>query len=159
MSEFFPTNNTLVEYFIPSRVVGAGNISYALTSALSSTGEPWYTEFLTGKVGTVNISKSLSLYLNVINYSQPGSVIANGSEVSLGLSVTSGSPVTFHGYVGNFTNQGNFTFNFSSPTGNGSFDSVVTIRNEGALAGVYLVTITARTSSIAVSKIVEVNVP
>jgi len=161
MSEFIPASNTLIEYFIPTEIEGGGNISDSLTSALSQSGQPWYTELLSGKVGTVNTSKALSLNLNVLNYSQSDANIADGNEISLGLSITSQSgAVTLHGYTGNFTTQGNFTFSFSPEADNvDTFRSVVTIENSGATAGVYFVTITARTTSLAVSKIIEITVP
>jgi virginiamycin B lyase len=160
MSEFIPSSNTLIEYFIPTEVAGAGNISYALTSALSGNGQPWYTEMLSGKVGTVNTSKSLNVNLSVLNYTQSVARVANSTEFSLGLSVnTISQPVSLHAYIGNFSNEGNFTFAFSPATGSGSFNSTVTIHNDGALPGVYFFTITARTTALAVSKIVEVSVP
>ncbi|MCL4519413.1 MAG: SMP-30/gluconolactonase/LRE family protein, partial [Thaumarchaeota archaeon] len=51
---FSPSNNTLIEYEIPSRLPSAGNISSALTIALSADGQPWFTELFTGNIGTVN---------------------------------------------------------------------------------------------------------
>jgi len=160
MSEFIPTSNTLVEYFIPTKIAGSGNISYSLTSALSDNGQPWYTELLSGKVGTVNTTKDLSVNLNLLNFSQSSVSITNGSEISLGLSVSSQSQtVSLHGYVGNFSDQGNFTFSFSLQSASGNYNSRVTIQNIGARPGVYFITITARTASLAVSKIIEITVP
>jgi virginiamycin B lyase len=158
MSEFQPVTGTLLEYFIPSGVPAEGNISYALTSAISSTGKPWYTELFTGKVGTVNISEPLDVTLRVDNYSQSASLVA-GKALSLGLSVSSQSQeVKLNAYFGNFTDQGNLTFKFSPSSGTGDFNSVVTIQTTGVLPGVYFVTITARTNSLAVSKVVEITV-
>lgn len=160
MSEFIPTTDTMVEYFIPTAVVSAGNISYALTSTLSSTGQPWFTELISGKVGTVNTSKPLDVAIDVLNDSDTPLSIPVGGEISLGLSVSSESePVTLYGYVGNFTNEGNFTFSFSPKTGNGNFSSAITIRDAGAMPGNYFITVNARTNSLAVSRIVEINVP
>ena len=156
MSEFLPTSDTMIEYFIPSRVEGSGNISYMLTSALSSGGQPWYTELLTGKVGTVNTSKALNVNIQLQNYSK-SILIPNGSETSLGLSIASNSSsVSLKAYVGNFT--GNFSFTFTPEQGTGSFNSAVEIRNNGSKLGVYFVTLTARTNFLAVSKIIEVRV-
>jgi streptogramin lyase len=160
MSEYQPSMSTLLEYFIPSGVPLEGNISYALTSALTATGQPWYTELFTGKVGTVNTSKPLIVNLNVDNYSLSAATLPNGSETSLGLTISSqGQYVTLRAYYGNFTSQGNFTFTFSPSSGNNNFDSVVTLQNNGSLPGVYFVTLTARTNSLAMSKIIEIKVP
>ncbi len=160
MSEFQPSTSTLLEYFIPSAVPAEGNISYALTSALSRSGQPWYTELITGKVGTVNTSEALDVNLDVQNYSLSRASISNGSEISLDLAISSQSQgVTLNAYEGNFTGQGNFTFGFSPNSGTGNFHSVVTIQNSGAVPGVYFISITARTNSLAVSKVVEITVP
>ena len=71
MGEFQPANNTLIEYFIPTAIKDAGNISYMLTSTLSPSGQPWYTELLSGKVGTVNTTKALDVSMQLLNYSDP----------------------------------------------------------------------------------------
>ena len=156
MSEFQPTSDTMIEYFIPSRVEGSGNISYMLTSAVSPGGQPWYTELLTGKVGTVNTSKALDVNILLQNYSRSIS-IPNGSETSLGLSIESNSSsASLKAYVGNYT--GNFSFTFTPEHGKGSFNSVVEIQNNGSVPGVYFVTLTARTNFLAVSKIIEIRV-
>jgi hypothetical protein len=156
MGEFQPTSNRLIEYFIPTTIKAAGNISYMLTSTLSPGGQPWYTELLSGKVGTVNTSIHLDVNLQLLNYSDPAS-IPNGSMINLGLSVTSNSSsVSLKAYVGNFT--GNFSFIFAPEHGTGSFNSDVEIQNDGSKPGVYFVTLTARTNSLAVSKIIEIRV-
>jgi len=157
MSEFFPQNNTLLEYFIPSRVVSAGNISYMLTSTLSPNGQPWYTELFTGKVGTINTSASIDVHLKLLNYSEGNQNIPNGSSVSYGLSISSNLPVSMKAYVGNFTNRGNFSFTFTPQNGGGNFKTVLTIRNIGSQSGVFFVTITARTDRIAVSQVIAVT--
>ncbi len=158
MGEFFPQNNTLIEYFIPSRVVPQGNISYMLTSTLSPSGQPWYTELFTGKIGTINTSASISLHLKLLNYSAASESVPNGSSVSYGLSIASTSPVSFKAYLGNFTNQGNFSFSFNPANAGGSTSTVLTIRNLGTHHGVFFVTITARTDRIAVSQIIKITV-
>lgn len=156
MGEFDPVSNSLIEYFIPTEIRDAGNISYMLTSTLSPSGEPWYTELFSGKVGTVNTTKALDVKVQLINYSSPVS-IPNGSKINLGLSVTSNSSLVYlKGYVGNFT--GNFTFTFAPQQGSGSFNSVVEIQNNGSMSGVYFVTLTTRTNTLAVSKVVEIIV-
>ena len=158
MSEFIPSTNTLVEYFIPTRVGYAGNISGMLTSTLSPTGQPWYTEFFAGKVGTVNTMKPLDIGLRLTNCTGV-LTLENGSQISLGLDL-SGSAlrnVSLRNSVGNFSGTSNFTFDFAKISENNS--SIVTIQNNGSKPGVYFVTITALTSQLAVSKIIEVRVP
>ena len=39
MAEFIPSNNSLIEYFVPTRIAYAGNISGMLTSNLSPSGQ------------------------------------------------------------------------------------------------------------------------
>jgi len=154
-AEYFPSNSTLVEYFIPS-TVPAGNISYALTSGISPSGQPWYAELLTGKVGTVNLTKKVDVDLNLMNYSGP-ETISNYGTLNLPLAVNSGSTFTsLKAYVGNFT--GNFTFTFTPQNGNGSFDSTLFLRTTGAAPGIYFITLTARTNAVAVSRIIEIKV-
>jgi len=157
IGEFQPANNSLIEYFIPTAIKDAGNISYMLTSTLSPSGQPWYTELLPGKVGTVNTTKALDVSMQLLNYSEP-EPLPNRSEINLGLSVTSNSSfVSLKGYKGNFT--GNFTFAFAPQQGSGSFNSVVNVQNNGSKSGVYFLTLTARTNSLAVSRIIEIKVP
>jgi hypothetical protein len=157
IGEFQAADNSLIEYFIPTVIEDAGNISYMLTSTLSPSGQPWYTELLSGKVGTVNTTKALDVNMQLLNYSDP-EPLPNKSEVNLGLSVSSNSSfVSLKGYIGNFT--GNFTFTFTPKQGSGSFNSVVDIRNNGSKSGVYFLTLTARTNFLAVSRIIEIKVP
>jgi len=157
MGEFEPINNSMIEYFIPTAIKGEGNISYMLTSTLSAGGEPWYTELLSGKVGTVNTTKALDVGMQLLNYSGFES-LPNGSKINLGLSITGNSSlVHLKSYIGNFT--GNFTYTFAPQQGSGNFNSVVTIQNIGSKSGVYFVTLTARTNTLAVSRIIEIKVP
>ena len=79
MAEFIPSNNTLIEYFIPTRIGYAGNISGMLTSNVSPSGQPWYTEFFAGKVGTINTGATLDLQLNLLNYTKPIVLNSNGT--------------------------------------------------------------------------------
>jgi virginiamycin B lyase len=160
MSEFVPKTNSLIEYFIPTRIQSVGNISYMLTSALSPDGEPWYTEYLSGKIGTIHENASPEISLKISNYSESRAILPNGRELSYQITISNtSSPVLLKGYVGNFTNQGNFSFHFIPNMGSGTFDSVVTIKNDGALPGIYFVTLTARTENVAISQIIEIRVP
>ncbi len=158
MSEFFPQNNTLVEYFIPTRIVSEGNISFMLTSALSGSGQPWFTELWTGKIGTINTTAPLAVHLRVINYSEGNAVLSRNTGISYELSIVANTGVSLKAYVGNFTTQGNLSFSFSPVIGDGNFSSTVTIHTRGALPGVYFVTLTARTENVAVSRIIEITV-
>ncbi|MFI5419599.1 MAG: hypothetical protein ACHQ1H_01385 [Nitrososphaerales archaeon] len=158
MSEFFPENNTLIEYFIPTRIASEGNISYMLTSALSGAGQPWYTELWTGKIGTINTSAPLSLRLTLSNYTSEDDTITKGGSVSYGLSIGARSGVSMKAYLGNFSSQGNFSFAFAPAAGNGNFSTVLTIHNRYAAPGVFFITITARTENVAVSQIIELTV-
>lgn len=156
-AEFLPKNDTLLEYFIPSAIVDAGNISYMLTSTVTPAGVPWYTEFETGKIGTLNISQPLDVGISLPNYTRPISMAEGNSSAGLNLSVNSGVHfVSLKAYVGNFT--GNFTFTFTPSQGNETLNSSLHIKSNGSAPGVYFVTITARTNSLAVSKIIEIKV-
>jgi virginiamycin B lyase len=155
-AEFVPSSGTLIEYFIPSVVPQAGNISYMLTSTVSPSGQPWYTEFETGKVGTINITSPLDVNLSLLNYTGPISLSDNG-VANLKLSEDSGSHfMSFKAYVGNYT--GNFTFTFSPNSGSGTLASSLHINVNSSPPGVYFVTVTARTGTLAVSKIIELKV-
>lgn len=161
MGLFEPTNNTMIEYQIPTRISWAGNISGMLTMALSPDGAPWFTEFFSGKVGTVNDSIPLDLELRLLNYSTVSEMpvqLVDGRQISLQLSLneSSSSTVLLQGSVGNFTTG--FAFTFQPSSGSGTFDSVVTIRDNGAKSGVYYLTISAETNDLVISKIVLVQV-
>jgi len=154
-AEFSPSSDTLVEYFIPSVYGPGGNISYMLTSAVSTAGQPWYTEMYTGKVGTINTSSTLDISMDVPSYQGPLSLTEGGSG-NLTLAINTAAPVTFRAYVGNFT--GSFTFTFSPKEVNGSTNSNLQIQVHNSPPGVYFVTLTAKTGPVAVSKIIEIKV-
>jgi virginiamycin B lyase len=65
IARFTPSNQTLVEYEIPTRVASLGEISGALTIGLDSAGHPWFTEFYAGKVGTVDLRGTLGMQVVV----------------------------------------------------------------------------------------------
>ena len=151
MSEFFPSNNTLIEYFIPTKIAVMGNISGMLTSALSPSGVPWYTEFFAGKVGTINTSAPLDLHLTLSNYTAPILISDNASvSLKLSLSGTAASIATVKAEVGNFSS--NISYNYSK------VGQSITLSTEGAKTGVYFVTISAITSSVSYSKVIELEV-
>ncbi|MDG6998621.1 MAG: SMP-30/gluconolactonase/LRE family protein [Nitrososphaerota archaeon] len=162
MALFEPSNNTLIEYYDPTKLSWTGNISGMLTMGLSDSGVSWFTEFFAGKVGTVNTSAPLPVDLNILNYSTVSETpisVANNSEISLRLSIRSQSstPFVLEGTSGNLT--GNFAYSFAPPAGVGNTSSILTIHNNGSHPGVYFLTISVRTNNVAVSKIVEVSVP
>ena len=151
MSEFFPSNNTLVEYFIPTRISVMGNISGMLTSALSPSGAPWYTEFFAGKVGTINTSGTLDLHLTLSNYTKPILISENSSvNLQLILGGSAASIATVKAEVGNFSS--NISYNYSK------VGQSITLTTEGTNMGVYLVTVSAITSAVSYSKIIELEV-
>lgn len=65
IARFTPSNQTMVEYKIPTRVASLGNISGALTIGLDSSGHPWFTEFYSGKVGTVDPAGAIGIHVVV----------------------------------------------------------------------------------------------
>ncbi len=153
MAEFIPSNNTLIEYFIPTRIRYAGNISGMLTWNLSPSGQPWYTEFFAGKVGTINTTAPLNMQLNLLNYSQPIILNANGNvSLQVDVSGSAAAQARVEESVGNFSSSFYFAVSHSQA------GQVVAIHDEGSKSGVYFVTISAVTSSLAVSRIIELEV-
>lgn len=153
MGEFFPSNSTLIEYEIPTEVRIVGNISGMLTSTLSPSGQPWYTEFFAGKVGTVNTGVPLDLHMNLLNYTEPIIMDPNQTtSIQVQISGAAASNATIEGSVGNFTS----TFSFKQSIG--QVGQIVTIHDGDSTAGVYFVTISAVTNSLAVSQVIEVEV-
>jgi virginiamycin B lyase len=157
MARFNPLDDTLIEYENPTRLQFAGNISGMLTMALSPSGEPWFSEFFAGKVGTVNVSEPLDVGVQLLNYSTPLE-ITNQTQGTLQLSVsdTSSGPVHLTAFAGNFT--GNFSFTFSPPSGGGTFDSTLTIGKNDTAPGVYFITVGAASKDLVFSRIIEVMV-
>jgi virginiamycin B lyase len=157
MAMLDPQNGTLIEYANPTRLQFAGNISGMLTMALSQSGEPWFSEYFAGKVGTVNISAPLDVGVQLSNYSEP-LLITNGTSAIVQISVSDNSigMVHLNAYVGNFTSR--LSFGFLPTSGSGSFDSTLTVSKNGTAAGVYFVTVGAASTDLVVSKIIEVIV-
>ena len=151
MSEYFPSNNTLIEYFIPTRVAVMGNISGMLTSALSTAGVPWFTEFFAGKVGTINTTVPLDLRLSLLNYTQPILISQNSSvKLQLSLSGSAATSATVKAEVGNFSSD--ISYNYSK------LDPSITLTTGGSKIGVYFVTISAITTALSYSRIIELEV-
>lgn len=161
---FDPANQTLTEYHVPLGHAFPGDLSGILTMTLSPKNEePWFTEYFTGKVATVNNSKPVDLQLNIANnsglYGQPLK-INNDSDISLGLVVKNiGSEnVTLQTSVGNFSQSYKFEFQFSTTSSKGSFNSELLITNKGSTPGVYFITVSAVTDQITVSRVIQVSV-
>jgi len=184
---FNPATETLTEYEIPTRPTFTGGIAGMLTMALSPQNIPWFTELFTGSVGMVNTSEPVGLGLEVQNNTGMfgnAITIGNGSSFSIDLSIenANSSTVTLATSIGNFTGSvvlsslppnstvgGNASnsneethlfFTFSENSSNtGNFASMLTMRNSGAMSGVYFVTISAQTANVVVSRIIEIIVP
>ena len=151
MSEYIPSNNTLIEYFIPTRVEVMGNISGMLTSTLSPSGVPWYTEFFAGKVGMINTSASLDLHLSLANYTRPILISQNSSvNLQLNLSGSAAATATVKAEVGNISSS--ISYNYSKE------DRSITIAANGSNTGVYFVTISAITNALSYSQVIQVEV-
>ncbi len=157
-----PETGNMTEYKVPTHHTLAGDISGMLTMEISPyNGDPWFTEFFSGSVGTVNASEPLGLSLQINNQSSGGIEqihIAKGGSATLGLSVNASetSPIELQGFTGNIT--GGLSYAFSPSAGAGSFRSNLTITASDSKSGVYFVTISASTSDLVVSRVVEVIV-
>jgi len=155
ISSFDPKTNNLIEYEIPSRNSGDGNISGALTMTLTPEGVPWFTELYTGKIGEVNPSTPTGLSIKVSG----GGVINLGNQSStvLQLSVLNSSNETAYlsASVGNFT--GNFVFNFTDFSGHGNYSTAMTLQNGGSPPGIYFATISAKIQNLIVSQVIEIK--
>ncbi|MGI0085676.1 MAG: hypothetical protein ACREBQ_11400, partial [Nitrososphaerales archaeon] len=151
-----PASSELIEYHVPLRVSIPGNLSGILTMALSQNGEPWFTEFFTGNIGTINTSAPIEQRLSVTNSAQTIN-IANGTNSKVSLTIQGKDVGYLSAYVGNFTQSINFVFSPSS--GSGNFSSTLTVQNNGAKPGVYFVTISDATEYLTVSQVVQVDVP
>ena len=154
ISVFDPNDDTLVEYEIPSRATSDGNISGALTMALSPSGTPWFTELYTGKIGEVNSNLPVGLSINV---SKSTIDLGNESSVPLQLTVTSSSNATTYlsASIGNFT--GTFDFNFTQYYGSGNYSTTMSVENGGSPPGVYFATISVKSENTIVSQIIEIE--
>jgi len=153
IGEFIPSNDSLIEYFVPTMIAYAGSISGMLTSNLSPSGQPWYTEFFAGKVGTINTSVPLDLHLKLTNYTQPLVLSPNSTtSIQLQVSGTAAGQAMLKESVGNFSSS--FTYQVSQSQA----AQILTIHDNGSKPGVYFVTITALTSFLGISQIIELDV-
>ena len=161
IAEFNPGTNSLIEYEVPTSSATAGNISGVLTMNLSPSGVPWFTEFFSGKVGTLNVSAPVPLSVSIVNNSLSSNnlfQIPKGDTITIALSIENGiEPAVLRASVGNLTGS-NFQFAFSSTSQSGDFGSTLTITDRGSSPGVYFVTVGAQTADVIVSTILEIQV-
>ena len=167
---------------IPTQVHSDQNISGALTMSLSPDGTPWFTELFGGKVGKVNLGVPINLGLSIENatFNAPfntgqAAILSPGENLTIALSLTSPSKETVT--LGTFLSLLNYATNvmiprakdsnnatsglvysFSTPSGNGNFTSYLSIRDQNLAPGSYLVTISAMTTNIHVSKVIQIEV-
>jgi virginiamycin B lyase len=117
IARFSPGNSSLVEYEIPTRVASLGNISGALTMTLDPSGRPWFTEFYSGKIGTVDLGAPLPVAVQVQDLPNSGAVIR------LRLTVNGTQPTTLAGS----STSPSVQFSFSPSSGAGSYSSTVVL--------------------------------
>jgi virginiamycin B lyase len=157
IARFTPSNQTLVEYDIPTKVASLANISGALTIGLDPSGRPWFTEFYAGKVGTVDPAEALGTQV-VVGPPSNGTAleVPNGGSVSVTIQVRGSSPSTL---VYSKGSGPDLRVSFSPPGGNGSYSSTMTVDDPGGAASgaVVAVTISAVTSLATCSQVVNVE--
>jgi virginiamycin B lyase len=157
IARFTPSNQTLVEYEIPTRVASLANISGALSIGLDPAGHPWFTEFYTGKVGTVDPRGALGIQL-VVGPSSNGTTLdaPSGGNSSVSIQVRGSSPSSLAYSKG----VGPAVLVFFSPSsGNGSYSSTMTVESpRGTASGsAVAVTISAVTPQAVCSQVIEVE--
>ena len=158
IGEFDPSSGQMVEYHLTPGPSSYGNISGILTMSLTTAGTPWFAEVYTGKIGTLNSTEPLNLSLALSGASLGQEIsISNKSFATLQMRITSGSrlPVFLSAAVGNTTNT--LSFSFSNASGYGNFTSAVTIADSSASSGVYFVTISAVTTGLTISQVVQIR--
>jgi virginiamycin B lyase len=157
IARFTPSNQTLVEYEIPTRVASLANISGALTIGLDPSGHPWFTEFYTGKVGTVDPSGALGVQVVVGSPSNGTTLdgpIGGNSSVSIQVRGTSPSTLTYSKGTGPA-----LLVSFAPSSGNGSYSSTMTVeRPSGSSSGSSVaLTVSVVTPQVVCSQVIEVE--
>ncbi len=161
IAKYVPSTGTLVEYRIPSRVASVGNISAVLTITLSASGQPWFTELETGKIGTVDVSKPLNLSISFLNDTSTENALAvpGGGNVSLRLSVMNeNDTVALKSSIGGMTSD--LELRFTPDSGEGGFTATLLIYEKSARtsqSGSYLLTISAVSREVIVSRVVALE--
>jgi len=157
IARFTPSNQTLVEYEIPTRVASLGEISGALSIGLDPAGHPWFTEFYSGKVGTVDPSEALGVQVVVGSPSNGTALNApRGGNYSVSIEVRGVGPSTLAYSKGGGPG---LLASFSPAEGNGSYSSTMTVDSPSGAASrlVVAVTISAVTSQVVFSQVIEVE--
>jgi len=158
IARFTPSNQTLVEYEIPTRVASLGNISGALTIGLDPSGHPWFTEFYTGKVGVVDQSGALGMELSVGLLAGGAALdVSDGGNASATILVDGGGAPSTLAY-----SQGGgpaLRVSFSPGAGNGSYSSTMTVVGPGATSSpaTVAVTISAVTPDLICSQVIYLD--
>ena len=156
IAEFVSSTATMYEYRIPTAMPQLGNISGAVSLALSQTGQPWFIEQYSGKLGTVDVSKSVDLALNV---TESGALAPGQGNLTFHVSVTGAAGLSsrLDAEEGNLTT--NLEFSMPQSSGVGSYNSTISVSQGSAtLPSQETVTISVVTGSVIVSKVVTLSV-
>lgn len=145
IARFSPVNSTLLEYEIPTRVKSLGNISGDLTMALDPSGRPWFTEFYSGKIGTVDIGAPIPVAVQVQDFPNSGQVIR------LRVGVNSSQPTTLAGS----STSPSVQFSFTPSSGASSYSSIVVL--SGLPPGVFSVTVSVLTPDVVCSVVSQLG--
>jgi virginiamycin B lyase len=156
IGRFSPSNRSLIEYEVPTRVASSANLSGTLTMTLDGAGHPWFTELYSGKIGTLSPDGSPGPQPTLASASNEVTVPL-GSNVSLELTVTSAES---NSYLKSSlsVNRNLFNFSFSPSSGQGYFTSTAAIRNDAnSSSETYYVTISLVSEDIVSSVIVTLR--
>lgn len=159
IAEFIPSNQSLIEYRIPSRVSALGNISGALTMTLSPSGQPWFTEMYTGKIGTVSTNRSSAFTISLLNSTTEDVFGAKpGENSTLRITVKGTGSTSVHVAVGG--DGSGLSLKFLPASGSGSFTSTLSLYPSASspVNTTYTVTISAADQELVVSKVVYLRI-
>lgn len=154
IARFDPANSTLVEYEIPTQVQDFGNISGALTMALSPSGRPWFTESYSGKVGTVDTNAPVQTTLRIENVSADGALTVSGGVSSAVVAVTGFNETRL---AASSSAGPGFAASFSPAEGIGSFSSTMVL--SGIPPEALSVTVSAISPGVVFSVVVRLDDP
>lgn len=163
IARFNPLTDRLVEYKIPSRVSPA-NISGAVTFTLAPDDQPWFAELYSGKIGTIDVSKSLNYEISIDGMMGSGKMlnVRAGNSVSVKVSIDtndSSLSVALWSSVGSAARSG-LALLFTPSAGRGNFTSDLAITNVVSRESnhlLYSVTISAETPDIVLSQVIKLE--